>query len=189
MGRDGRVRLTLASASPRRRRLLAEAGIPCSVQVPRVGEEAPERGDPHAVALRNAHAKARAVPGGAVLAADTVVALGDRLLGKPSDGPDARRILATLSGTTHRVVTGVVLRAAGRLFERSVETGVTMRPLSEEEIDGYVASGEPMGKAGAYAVQETGDRFVVALDGPFDNVVGLPMDAVRALLREAGLLQ
>ncbi|MGQ0614453.1 MAG: Maf family protein [Planctomycetaceae bacterium] len=183
------MRLTLASASPRRLQLLAEAGIPCFVAGPRVAEEAPEKGDPHTVALLNAHAKARAVPGPAVLAADTVVALGDRLLGKPRDEADARTILATLSGTTHRVVTGVVLRAGGRLRERSVGTWVTMRPLSPEEIDDYVATGEPMGKAGAYAVQETGDRFITALDGPFDNVVGLPMEAVRELLREAGLLQ
>lgn len=182
--------ILLASASPRRRQLLREAGIPFRAEEPKVEEEEPARGDPHRVALANARRKALAArPRGEepVLAADTVVALGERLLGKPADAADARRILAALQGTTHRVVTGVVLRAGGRLFERTVETRVTMRPMPPAEIDAYVASGEPMGKAGAYAVQETGDRFVESMEGPFDNVVGLPVDAVRSLLREAGL--
>jgi septum formation protein len=179
--------ITLASASPRRRRLLEEAGIAFRVEAPDVREEEPERGDPHRVAAANARRKALAVEGEAVLAADTVVALGDRLLGKPADEADARRILRLLSGSTHRVVTAVALRVGPRLLERTVETRVTMGPMSEAEIDAYVASGEPMGKAGAYAVQETGDRFVLRMEGPFDNVVGLPMAAVKALLREAGL--
>lgn len=178
--------LILASASPRRRRLLEDAGIPFLVREPSVEEWAPEWGDPHAVALANARAKALAVPGDVVLGADTVVAVGHRLLGKPRDAEDARRILKTLSGTTHSVVTAVVLAAGGRTLERSVETRVTMRPMSEEEISAYVASGESMGKAGAYAIQEKGDRFVTRVEGPWDNVVGLPVEAVRELLRLAG---
>jgi septum formation protein len=180
--------VVLASASPRRRALLEAAGIPFRVQAPDIEEVDPGRGDPHAVALRNAVAKAAAVEGEAVLGADTVVACGDRLLGKPRDAADARRILGVLSATTHRVVTAVVLRHRGAVRARTVETRVTMRRLTPAEIEAYVASGEAMGKAGAYAIQETADRFVTGLDGPFDNVVGLPVDAVRDLLREAGLL-
>jgi septum formation protein len=179
--------LVLASASPRRRALLEAAGIPFVVREPRVTEDEPERGDPRAVALRNAVAKAEAVEGDAVLAADTVVACGDRLLGKPGDEAHAREILELLSGTTHRVVTAVALRHGGVLWTRTVETLVTMRRLEPAEIEAYARSGEAMGKAGAYAIQETADRFVTRLQGPYDNVVGLPVDAVRDLLREAGL--
>jgi septum formation protein len=178
------MRLVLASGSPRRRRLLEEAGIPFDV-VPSGVEEPPvARGDPHEVALAHARRKAAAVAGECVLAADTVVAVGDRLLGKPADDGEARAMLRLLSGTTHRVVTAVVVRVRGDVRTASVETRVTMRALTEAEIDAYVATGEPTGKAGAYAIQESGDRFVVRLDGPFDNVVGLPVDAVRGLLRD-----
>lgn len=179
--------LVLASGSPRRRALLEGAGIAFTVVVPDVAEDAPERGDPCAVALANARRKAEAAPGDLVLGADTVVAVGDLLLGKPLDKAHAAELLRTLSGTTHEVVTGVALRSRGRILERAVTTRVTMRRLSEAEIAGYAASGEGMGKAGGYAIQESADRFVTALQGPFDNVVGLPVDAVRELLREAGV--
>jgi septum formation protein len=179
--------LVLASGSPRRRALLGEAGIAFEVVVPDIPEHEPERGDPRAVAALNARSKAEAVPGDLVLAADTVVAVGDRLLGKPRDEAEARDLLRALSGTTHVVVTAVALKAGGRILERAVTTRVTMRRLDESEIAAYAASGEGMGKAGGYAIQETADRFVTALDGPFDNVVGLPVAAVRELLREAGV--
>lgn len=177
------MRLILASGSPRRRQLLEAAGIPFTVVVPAAEEPRVDRGDPHEVALALARRKAAAVAGECVLAADTVVAIGDRLLGKPADAREARAMLRALSGTTHRVVTAVVVRAGGEVRAASVETRVTMRALAAAEIDAYVATGEPMGKAGAYAIQESGDRFVVRIDGPFDNVVGLPVDAVRDLLR------
>jgi septum formation protein len=179
--------LVLASGSPRRRALLEGAGIAFRVVVPDVAEDAPERGDPRAVAARNARRKAEAVEGDLVLGADTVVAVGERLLGKPRDEADARDLLRALSGTTHVVVTGVALKAGGRIRSRTVSTRVTMRRLAEDEIRAYAASGEGMGKAGGYAIQETADRFVTGLDGPYDNVVGLPVDAVRHLLREAGV--
>jgi len=179
--------LILASGSPRRRALLEEAGIAFRVVVPDVLEDAPERGDPHLVALANARRKAEAVPGALVLGADTVVAVGDRLLGKPRDAAEAGELLRALSGTSHLVVTGIALKARGRVLTRSVETRVTMRRLEEREILAYVASGEGMGKAGGYAIQETADRFVTGMQGPLDNVVGLPVEAVRALLREAGV--
>lgn len=179
--------LILASGSPRRRALLEEKGIAFRVVLPEVPEDEPERGDPHAVAAGNARRKAEAVPGDLVLGADTVVAVGDRLLGKPRDEADAKDLLRALSGTTHRVVTGVALKAKGRISLRTVETRVTMRRLTESEIEAYARSGEGMGKAGGYAIQETADRFVTGLMGPYDNVVGLPVDAVRELLREAGV--
>jgi len=179
--------LILASGSPRRRALLEEAGIPFEIVVPNVPEDEPLRGDPHAVAATNARRKAEAVAGALVLGADTVVAVGDRLLGKPRDEAEARDLLRALSGTTHVVVTAVALKTGGRILQRTVETRVTMRRLEEREIEAYARSGEGMGKAGAYAIQETADRFVTALDGPLDNVVGLPVDAVQELLREAGV--
>jgi septum formation protein len=179
--------LILASASPRRQELLEEAGIPFRVVVPDVIEDEPARGDPHAVATANARRKAEGVSGEVVLAADTVVAVGERLLGKPADEAEAARLLRALSGTTHRVVTGVALKVRGQILVRSVESRVTMRPLTEEEIATSARSGEGLGKAGGYAIQETADRFVVRLQGSYDNVVGLPVDTVTALLREAGI--
>ena len=177
--------LVLASASPRRQALLSEAGFRFRVVVPEVEELDPERGDPFHVALFNATCKAMAVEEEPVLAADTVVALGDRLLGKPADDDEAREFLGLLSGTTHSVVTGVALRHDGAITSGCVETRVTMRPIEPAEIEAYVASGESQGKAGAYAIQESGDRFVETIDGPYDNVVGLPVDLVRRLLEEA----
>ena len=177
--------LILGSASPRRQALLREAGFRFRVVVPGVTEHNPERGDPAHVALFNASCKAMSIEGEAVLAADTVVALGDRLLGKPADDDQAREFLRLLSGTTHSVVTGVALRLQGEIAAECVETRVTMRTVEPDEIEAYVASGESRGKAGGYAIQETADRFVTSIDGPYDNVVGLPMDLVRRLIEEA----
>ncbi|MHC4848337.1 MAG: Maf family protein [Planctomycetota bacterium] len=173
--------MILASASPRRRRLLEEAGIQFLVRPADVEEIA--EGEPHEVAATNARRKAEAVDGELVLGADTVVALGDELLGKPRDAAEARSMLERLSGTTHRVITGVALRGV-RTLVRTVETAVTMRELTRAEIDAYVASGEGLGKAGAYAIQQSADRFVTRLSGPYDNVVGLPVETVRAMLEE-----
>ena len=174
--------MILASASPRRRQLLDDAGIRYTAEAPSVVELAPPTGDPHAVAALNAARKAEAVDGELVLGADTVVALGDELLGKPRDRDDARSMLARLSGTTHRVVTGVALKQREQVDVRTEETRVTRRVLTDAELDAYADSGEGLGKAGAYAIQETADRFVTRLDGAFDNVVGLPIELVRTLL-------
>lgn len=141
-------------------------------------------GDPHAIAALNAARKAEAVEGALVLGADTVVALDDELFGKPRDRDDARAMLARLSGTTHSVVTGVALRRGEQVDVQTEETRVTMRALTDAELDDYADSGEGMGKAGGYAIQETADRFVTHLDGAFDNVVGLPVDLVRAMLEQ-----
>jgi nucleoside triphosphate pyrophosphatase len=185
--------LVLASASPRRRELLTELGVPFRVRAASVDETPPPRAAPDAaareIALRKALAVLAAAPGATVLAADTIVVAADgEFLAKPADAADARRMLGKLSGTTHRVVTGVCLARAGTDPQTASDTtSVTMRPLSRAEIDAYVASGECFDKAGAYAIQETADRFVTRVDGSRTNVVGLPMETVVRMLRAAGI--
>ncbi|HEX2022927.1 MAG TPA: Maf family protein, partial [Candidatus Thermoplasmatota archaeon] len=117
-----------------------------------------------------------------VLAADTLLDLDGAILGKPRDADDARRILRALSGRAHDVVTGVALRTDARRVSGAARTRVRFRALSDAEIDAYVATGEPLDKAGAYAIQGGAARFVEEIDGPRDNVVGLPMELVRRLL-------
>jgi len=188
---EGHPRLVLASASPRRRQLLGEAGFEFEVRPPAIEE--PKRSDHCAaeIALESARAKVRAVAAGCpdrvVLAADTVVALGGRVIGKPADEDDARRILRALRGTRHRVVTGVAVRAGEKEVVAVEETEVLMRPVSDEAVEEYVASGESLGKAGAYAVQERGDRFIERMEGSYTNVVGLPMKLTRRLLAQFGV--
>jgi septum formation protein len=186
-----RARLVLASSSPRRRELLAAAGYEFEVAEPPPEEEPAAPGaSPESVALGRARSKARAVAAslreGIVIGADTIVNLDGRLIGKPADRADAARILGQLAGTTHRVVTGVVLvdAAGGAELARAVSTGVRMAGMSPSEIDEYVASGEADGKAGAYAIQETADRFVREVEGSFTNVVGLPTEALAEMLDE-----
>jgi len=186
-------RWILASASPRRRALLAETGlafevIPAAIDEIIVPGEAPE-----SAAARLASEKARIVARGMgsaaiVLGSDTVVAVDGEILGKPVDAEDARRMLRRLSSRPHRVVTGVCLveMPAGREVVGRAVTAVFMRAMADEEIDAYVASGESFGKAGAYAIQETGDRFVVRIEGDYDNVVGLPIRLVRDLAAALG---
>ncbi len=191
--------LILASASPRRRSLLAAAGFAFEIEPADVDESLPSGIDPVAGAEQLACAKAAAVfarhPGESawILAADTVVARdagsGPRLLGKPCDAAEAARFLGALSGTRHQVVTGVCVRRCtdGQQWVGSERTWVTMRAIEEREVARYVASGEWRGKAGGYAIQESADLFVTALEeGGFDNVVGLPVELSRALLARAG---
>ncbi len=191
-------RLVLASGSPRRREMLRNLGVeiivrPVEVDESPLGEEPPE---PYVSRL--ARAKARAAAGSnptttageqeTVLAADTIVALDGELLGKPRDPADARRMLEQLSGREHEVLTGVAVTCAARDFRRvEVErTRVRFAELSAAEIEWYVASGEPLDKAGSYGVQGLGALFVTGLDGNYSNVVGLPLPLVYRLLREAG---
>lgn len=181
----------LASASPRRQELLRNADIPFLVQpadvpeVPRPGEA------PLEYAQRLARDKARAVRervtnGDTVLGADTIVVVDEHILEKPTDAADAARMLRLLSGRRHQVTTGVCL--IGDDFEdvRAETTEVTFDRLEEEEIAFYVAHGEPMGKAGAYAIQGIASRWIVRLDGCYFNVVGLPVPLVYRMLREHG---
>lgn len=182
--------LTLASGSPRRRELLAGLGIALEVR-PAATDEAVHTGErPAAYVARVAREKARAVPGEVVLAADTAVVLGDRILGKPRDAPDAARMLRALSGTSHQVLTAVCVRRnrplPAREREVTVSTQVRFRSLGEEQIAWYVSTGEPLDKAGAYAVQGVGGVLVEAVVGSVSGVVGLPLAESLALLAEVG---
>ncbi|MDJ0851320.1 MAG: Maf family protein [Myxococcota bacterium] len=188
-------RLVLASASPRRRDLLEAAGVRFEVCPADLPEERREGEPADVFARRTASSKARAVAARLdaraprlVLGADTVVVVGEQVLGKPTDPADAVRLLALLVGRTHCVLTGVSLldRVSGWEGQVVVETRVRMRTAGEEELRDYVATGEPLDKAGAYAVQgEGGRRFVEALEGSESNVIGLPLEETLALLREA----
>ncbi len=180
--------LILASASPRRLELLAQIGLAPDLIDPAEIDETPLPGETaRLLALRLARAKAAAVAerraGAFVLAADTVVAVGRRLLGKPEDAADARRMLALLSGRAHRVLSAVAVAGPkGRSAARLSETRVRFKRLTAAEIEAYLASGEWAGKAGAYGVQGRAGAFVIALNGSYTGVVGLPLYETRALL-------
>jgi len=188
----GPVRLILASASPRRREILTEAGVAFEVVPSHIPEEERPGEKAEEYACRLAREKALAVAAelsgdgpSLVLGADTVVVLGERVMGKPDDEDHAVALLKSLVGQRHRVITGVavVTSPGGRVFSRAVVSEVSMRHADESEIRDYVATGEPMDKAGAYAVQgEGGRRFVEALVGSRSNVIGLPLEQTLELL-------
>ena len=186
-------RLILASASPRRLDLLAQVGVIPAEVVPADIDETPVKGElPRQMAARLAAEKAEAVsaqfPGDTVLAADTVVACGRRVLDKAIDETAARQSLALLSGRRHRVFGGVAVRAGeGLQRERTVVTQVQFKRLTETEISDYLASGEWQGKAGAYAIQGRAAAFVRKINGSYSNVVGLPLYETLAMLRGLGV--
>jgi septum formation protein len=186
------MRLILASASPRRLDLLARIGVTPDAVVPADVDEGVPRGElPRTHALRLARAKAEAVatqePDALVLAADTVVAVGRRILPKVEDEATLRTCLALLSGRRHRVLTGVAIAAPGQpLRTRLGETMIAMKRLSAEEMDFYASHGEWRGKAGGYALQGYGEVYVRHIAGSYSNVVGLPLAETRLLLKAAG---
>ena len=190
--------LVLASASPRRRELLQNAGIPFIVQPSKIPELPREGEVPQACAERLAREKAldvfRQRPQDFVLGADTIVIVDSQILGKPRDEADAARMLRLLSGRTHQVITGVCLIGADRKGRSSLEetrsetTLVTMARLSDEDIQSYVATGEPLDKAGAYAIQGRASRWISRIEGDYFNVVGLPVSLVYRMLRENNAL-
>lgn len=186
------AKLILASASPRRRELLAAAGIEFSVD-PSSAPEIPRPGEAPAafarrVAIDKAADVARRHPGAVVLGADTVVTIDDRIFGKPRDRDEARRMLTSLSDRTHIVLTAVaIIDGHGVVEDIEVETQVDFRALSAAEIETYLDSGEPFDKAGAYAVQGLAARFVRELRGSRSNVIGLPMEATMPLLQKHGI--
>ena len=185
----GATHLTLASASPRRRELLARLGVAPDAIVHADIDEAPLRAElPHAYARRMAREKALAVAAeGFVLAGDTVVAVGRRILPKAENEATARRCLELLSGRRHRVLSAIALRGPeGTLRERLSETVVRFKVLSEPEIAAYLASGEWHGKAGGYAIQGAAEGLVQWLQGSHSGVMGLPLFETRALLKSAG---
>jgi septum formation protein len=191
--------LVLASASPRRQELLRNAGIAFTVQAADIPELPLARESPKNLAERLAREKALTVfrrrPEDLVLGADTVVFADGQILGKPRDADDALRMLRLLSGRAHQVITGVCLAGPGTHtpgssigFEdiRAESTRVTMQSLTEKDIREYVASGEPMDKAGAYAIQGIASRWISRIEGDYFNVVGLPVSLVFRMLREHG---
>ena len=189
MTRTQPARLILGSASPRRLDLLAQIGITPDEIRPADIDETPRRDeDARTYVRRMAAEKAEAVPAEAddiVLAADTVVTAGRRILGKPEDVAQARAFLTLLSGRRHRVMTAITLRRQGREWSRLVETQVRLRPLSAQEIEDYLASNEWQGKAGGYAIQGRAGAFVNWIEGSFSAVVGLPLAETATLLRAA----
>ncbi len=189
--------LVLASASPRRRELLQNAGIPFTVEAANVAETPLAGETPRDCAERLAREKALAVfrlrPRDFVLGADTVVVADGQMLGKPRDAEDAARMLRTISGRTHEVITGICLVGSGTENEveevRSETTRVTVGELSEDDIRSYIASGEPMDKAGAYAIQGWASRWISRIEGDYFNVVGLPVCLLYEMLRRHGVIK
>ena len=185
------MRLILASGSPRRLELLRAAGISCVVAPADIDETPlPDEG-PAAYVERLARAKARAVlarhPADAVLGADTTVVIDNLILGKPATRDEAVDMLRRLSGRQHLVLTGIAVAVAGTELASVERTNVSMSSLSDQDIAWYVASGEPMDRAGAYAIQGLASRFIPRIDGSYSNVVGLPVAAVLQLLKDAGV--
>jgi len=190
---DAPAPLVLASASPRRLELLARIGVVPDRVAPTDLDETPRKAElPRLLAQRLASDKARAVdaPGALVLAADTVVGVGRRILGKPADAAEARRFLAFISGRRHQVHTGVALRLPdGALRTRLVTSVVAFQRLTDQQMDAYIETGEWQGKAGGYAIQGRAEMFVRFLSGSHSNVVGLPLFETAQLLRGCGWLR
>jgi septum formation protein len=178
--------LVLASRSPRRAEILRQAGIPFTVRAADVDETPRDGEKPEDYVRRLAEEKALAVdaaPDETVLAADTTVVIDGQILGKPDDAADARRMLALLSGRRHEVLTGISLRRGAELIRDWAATEVWFAPMTERDIDDYVASGEPMDKAGAYAIQGLASKFIEKIEGCYFNVVGLPIALVYRQLK------
>lgn len=192
----------LASQSPRRRQLLEQVGVPYELLLPTEGEDAEsleavlpgERPLAYvrrvtalklAAAVRRMHQ--RGLPQAPVLCSDTTVALGRTIYGKPADAADATRMLGELAGTTHRVLTCVGVSAQGQVTHAVSDSRVRFAPMGADEIAAYVASGEPMGKAGAYAVQGRAAAYIAHISGSYTGIMGLPLFETMSLLRSAGL--
>jgi len=192
------LRLILASASPRRRELLAQAGYTFEVQPAHVNEDLRPDEDPIAYVVRLAREKAQSVfadisstgpasPPAVVLGADTTVTLDSHIMAKPENPADAARMLRLLSGRTHRVITGVALASAKGIEVAAEVTGVQFLTLNDDEIAAYIATGEPMDKAGAYGIQGFAAKWIPRIEGCYFNVVGLPLALVNTMLESARL--
>lgn len=184
------MRLILGSGSPRRRDLLAQIGVEADEIRPPEIDETPHKGElPRPYCIRMAAEKAQAIPlnaGEIVLSADTTVALGRRILGKPEDRDEAARFLRAMSGRRHSVITAVAVRAGDKLWQRDIVTAVKMKRLSDEELDGYLDTGDWQGKAGGYGIQGPAGAFIPWIQGSFTSVVGLPITETANLLQAAG---
>jgi septum formation protein len=184
------LRLILGSGSPRRRELLAGLGIVPDLILPPDIDEDPRKGElPRPYCLRLAAEKARAVPAGpddVVLCADTTVALGRRILGKPADAGEAAAFLTALGGRRHQVITGVAVRRGDRLLVRDSVSVVKMKRLSDAELNAYLASGEWQGKAGGYGIQGLAGALIPWISGSYTGIMGLPVAETAALLTAVG---
>jgi len=184
------VKLILGSGSPRRKELLAQLGlVPDAILPPDIDED-PKRGElPRPYAARLAREKAQAVPSDPddiVLCADTTVALGRRILGKPRDAGEAAEFLTALGGRRHEVITAIAIRRGERLWTRESVSAVKMKRLSDAELNTYLASGDWQGKAGGYGIQGAAGAFIPWISGSFTGIVGLPLAETAALLQAAG---
>ena len=183
------MRYILASKSPRRRELLSELVENFEIITADVDESLPTDIHPgegvEILAIRKGEVVAKDNPDALVISSDTLVELSGIPLGKPIDEDDAKRMLSDLSGRAHNVHTGVAVHFGGRVFSGVATTAVYFRDMSENEIDDYVASGDPMDKAGSYGIQSGGGKFVDKIDGDYDTVVGLSMNLVQKLIKDA----
>jgi septum formation protein len=184
-----RLRVILASQSPRRRELLGLVGIPHEVRPADIDERYLPGEQPRAHALRLAREKAEKIrdPDAVVIGSDTIVVVDGDVLGKPVDDTDAARMLSRLSGRAHSVITAVAVAWKGRVLTDAEEVGVTFHKLSREEISAYIATREPMDKAGAYGIQGFGATIVARVDGDYFAVMGLPLQLLVRLLHELGV--
>jgi len=186
-------KIILASASPRRKELLERIGLKFEVEPSRYEEQTIPALDPHELVKQNSLEKAKAVAArhrhAIIIAADTIGVFRGRILGKPHTPTEARKMLTALSGRSHRVITGFTITDSetGKTTSRSVETKVYFRELAPEEIDAYVRTGEPLDKAGAYAIQGLGSLIVERIEGDYYNVIGLPLSALAESLKEFGI--
>lgn len=185
------MEIILASGSPRRRELLNTLGLSFTVRPAEGEEKAPEGAGPEEIVKALSRAKAEEVgrqsDGRLVIAADTIVYLDGRVLGKPKDEADARAMLSALSGRAHEVYTGVTVLLGGDIICEAERTKVFFRELSQEEIDAYVASGDPMDKAGAYGIQGKASLMVERIEGDYFNVMGLPLCRLGKMLKTIGV--
>ncbi|MGY9045674.1 septum formation protein Maf [Puniceibacterium antarcticum] len=184
------MKLILGSGSPRRRELLAQLGVVADdIRPPDIDEDPHPRELPRPYCVRLAREKALAVQADdddIVLSADTTVALGRRIMGKPQNAGEAAQFLLALSGRRHRVITAMAVRRGSRIWERDVVTAVKMKPLSDEELNAYLATNDWQGKAGGYGIQGPAGAFIPWISGSFTAVVGLPLTEAAHLLRAAG---
>ena len=192
LGPDPGLRLILGSASPRRRELLGQIGVvPFAVRPPEIDEDPRKAEIPRDYVRRIALEKVQAVvcdAGEVVLCADTTVALGRRIMGKPADASEAAAFLHLLSGRRHRVITAVAVRRGDRIWQTDVMTAVMFKRLSNPEVNAYLATGDWQGKAGAYAIQGPAAAFIPWINGSFTGVVGLPLAQTAGLLTAAGFV-
>ena len=186
-------KIILASASPRRKELLEQIGLQFEVESSNCTEDMHSELAPHKLAESLSKEKAMAVAvhhrNAIILAADTFIVLGDKIMGKPHTPSHARQMLAELNGKAHSVITGftVLDTDENKTLSRSIETRVNIRKLTSEEIEAYVKSSEPLGKAGAYAIQGLGAVIIEGIEGDYSNVVGLPLNALVESLKEFGI--